>query len=122
MRPQPVAVDRWRGSAAAFHGREVPPIDAARLWWFEVERPALVLGSTQPDDVVDRAAAARAGVEVVRRRSGGGAVLLVPGDVTWVDVLLPRADPRWSDDDLRDLGEIPGSAFEAITTGEVVPQ
>jgi len=94
----PAAVERWQGSASDFHGRDVPPIDAVRLWWFEVQRPALVLGSTQPDDVVDRGAAERAGVEVVRRRSGGGAVLLVPGDVTWVDVLLPRTDPRWRND------------------------
>ena len=60
--------------------------------------PALVLGSTQPDEVVDRAACAAAGVEVVRRRSGGGAVLLMPGDVTWVDVVLPAGSPGWSDD------------------------
>ena len=65
---------------------------------FEVERPALVLGSAQPDDVVDRAACAAAGVEVVRRRSGGGAVLLEPGGVVWVDVELPRGDPLWDDD------------------------
>ena len=32
----------------------------------------------------------RAGIEVVRRRSGGGAVLLVPGEVVWLDVIVPR--------------------------------
>jgi lipoate-protein ligase A len=35
---------------------------------------------------------------VVRRHSGGGAVLLHPGRSLWIDVLLPRADPRWDDD------------------------
>ena len=35
--------------------------------------------------------AADAGIEVVRRRSGGGTVLLVPGEILWIDVLLPRA-------------------------------
>jgi lipoate-protein ligase A len=68
------------------------------LWWFEVDRPALVLGSTQGDIVVDHGACARAGVEVVWRHSGGGAVLLVPGEVVWLDVILPASDPRWSDD------------------------
>jgi lipoate-protein ligase A len=35
---------------------------------------------------------------VVRRRSGGGAVFVIPGECLWVDVLLPRDDPRWDDD------------------------
>ena len=91
-------VERWRGSAGEFHARTVPPIEEATLWWFEVATPALVLGSTQPESVVDHPAAQASGVEVVRRRSGGGAVLLAPGTATWVDVLLPRTDPRWTDD------------------------
>jgi lipoate-protein ligase A len=61
----------------------------------EATQPALVLGSAQRDDVVDRDACARAGVEVVRRRSGGGAVLVVPGDLLWVDVVVPAGDSLW---------------------------
>ncbi|WP_334144074.1 lipoyl protein ligase domain-containing protein, partial [Rhabdothermincola sp.] len=60
--------------------------------------PALVLGSTQTDGVADRSAARQMGVAVVRRRSGGGAVLLVPSEHVWVDVLLPAGDPLWNDD------------------------
>jgi lipoate-protein ligase A len=44
------------------------------------------------------AAAETAGVDVVRRRSGGGAVFLAPGRSLWVDVFLPRHDDRWLDD------------------------
>jgi lipoate-protein ligase A len=80
------------------HGREIPSPLTPTVWVFTVERPALVLGSTQPDDVVDRSAARAAGVEVARRRSGGGAVWLEPGGTSWVDVLLPRGDPLWDDD------------------------
>jgi lipoate-protein ligase A len=91
-------VHRATGSAAAFHARplegDVQP--AVHVW--EVDRPALVLGSTQPDSDVDRAACREAGVEVVRRRSGGGAVLLEPGGAVWIDVELPRGHPRWDDD------------------------
>jgi lipoate-protein ligase A len=68
------------------------------VWWFDVDRPALVLGSAQPESDVDAAAAAAAGVEVVRRRSGGGAVMLTPGDAVWVDLLIPADDPLWRDD------------------------
>ena len=88
-----------RGSAGELHGLD--PLAGGggrRVTVLEVDRPALVLGSTQPDDVVDRSAVAASGVELVRRRSGGGAVLLVPGDSLWVDVVLPRADPLWDDD------------------------
>jgi lipoate-protein ligase A len=68
------------------------------VWVLDPDRPALVLGSTQPDTVADHEACRRAGVEVVRRRSGGGAVLLVPGDLVWVDVVLPAGDSRWDAD------------------------
>ena len=34
----------------------------------DVERPALVLGSAQPDGVADRAACAAVGIDMVRRR------------------------------------------------------
>src|SRR5439155_24079484 len=37
-------------------------------------------------------------IEVVRRRSGGGAVLVGPGEVVWADVLVPAGDPLWEED------------------------
>ncbi len=92
------AVSRATGSAAEFHAREVPSPAARAVWCFEPDAPALVLGSTQRSESVDAEACARAGVAVVRRRSGGGAVLLVPGEVLWVDVVVPAGDSLWSDD------------------------
>jgi len=59
---------------------------------------AVVLGSTQSPDVVDADAAASAGVAVVRRRSGGGAVLVTAEDPVWVDLWVPVGDARWSAD------------------------
>jgi len=93
----------WRqehhfGSATAFHARDLPEPVTRALWWFEVAGPAVALGSTQRLEVVSAEAAAAAGVEVLRRRSGGGAVWLAPGEVTWVDVLVPTGDPRWDQD------------------------
>lgn len=106
-------IERHRGSAAAFHGRTVPePVERA-LWCFEVDRPAIVLGSTQRDDVVDAGAARAVGMEVARRRSGGGAVLLEPGGTIWIDVLLPSSDPRWEHDVGRSFGWL-GRAWSEV--------
>ena len=63
-----------------------------------VTGPTLVLGSAQPDAVVDADAAAAAGISVVRRRSGGGAVWLDPQSITWLDVTIPAGDPLWDHD------------------------
>jgi lipoate-protein ligase A len=93
------AFERFRGSAADLHALDpVAQAPARRVAVLEVDRPALVLGSTQSEDVVDQRALVGAGVELVRRRSGGGAVLLVPGDSLWVDVVVPRGDVLWDDD------------------------
>lgn len=82
-------LEHHRGSAGEFHARPIPHVDTPVVWWFEVDRPAIALGSRQREDVVDLEAAGAAGVEVVRRNSGGGAVLLVPGEIMWVDVVVP---------------------------------
>ena len=92
------SVERLRGGAGEHHARPLPEPPARRAWLFRAERPALVLGSAQPADHVDEAAAHAAGVAVVRRSSGGGAVLVQPDTVAWFDLLVPREDPLWDDD------------------------
>jgi lipoate-protein ligase A len=102
-------VDRVTLDAGDAHAADLTGPDATRLVRVhEITRPTLVLGSTQRDSDVDTEAAARLGVAVVRRRSGGGAVLLVGGDVVWVDVVVPAGDPLWEDD--------VGVAFEWLGT------
>ncbi len=91
-------VEHHREPAATFHGRHLPEPAVRTVWVCEPTAPALVLGSSQRDEVVDHAACAAAGVEVVRRRSGGGAVLVRPGDLLWVDAILPAGDDLWDDD------------------------
>lgn len=61
-------------------------------WVVEVTDSAVVLGSTQPGSTVVPGTAA------VRRRGGGGAVLVEPGGLVWVDVLVPAGDPLWEAD------------------------
>jgi lipoate---protein ligase len=89
---------RSSDSAAAFHARVVADPARSELWWHEFDAPALVLGSSQDASVVDTDACERAGIAIVRRRSGGGAVLLVPGEVTWLDVIVPTGGIGWSSD------------------------
>jgi lipoate-protein ligase A len=61
-----------------------PPVLRLYRW----DPPALSIGRFQPDADVDRAACERAGVEVVRRPTGGRA-LLHGGDLTYA-VAMPR--------------------------------
>ena len=94
----PYRLVRSRSTAAEFHARSVPEPAGREIWLHDITTPALVLGSTQDETRIDAGACRRAGVELVRRRSGGGAVLLVPGEVTWIDVIVPAATSGWSDD------------------------
>ncbi|MDX2381063.1 MAG: hypothetical protein QNM02_15035 [Acidimicrobiia bacterium] len=87
-----------RGSAADLHARPIAEPAKALVRVQDFTSPTFVLGSNQDDEIVDRAACERSGVEIVRRRSGGGGVLLVPGEVTWLDVIVPRDSSGWSDD------------------------
>jgi lipoate---protein ligase len=89
---------RLRGPAAGLHAEAVPAAPTRAAWVLEAEAPALVLGSTQGDELVDAGAVAARGVEVVRRRSGGGVVFVDPGTTAWVDVIVPAGDPLWHDD------------------------
>lgn len=87
-----------RGSAAALHAIDPPDAPGHWLWVNEVEQPALVFGSGQSLSTEEIERAAAVGLEVVRRRSGGGAVMLVPDEHVWIDLWVPRSSPLWDDD------------------------
>ena len=98
MSPSSYRLIRSSSTASEFHARSVPEPAACEIWQHDITSPALVLGSTQDASIVDVDACRRAGVDVVRRRSGGGAVLLRPGEVVWVDVIVPAGSVGWSVD------------------------
>jgi lipoate-protein ligase A len=77
---------------------DVEPFRSAgrRVVLRDVVEAAVVIGSAQPSSVVDADRASRRGVSVVRRRSGGAAVLLQPGAQVWADLWVPRDDPLWA--------------------------
>lgn len=93
-----VQIGYHTGPAGEFHAREVPQNEAVHLWWFTPSRDALVLGSTQEASLVDEDQCRRQGVDVVRRRSGGGVVLLERGGHLWLDVVIPSTHPLWERD------------------------
>ncbi len=85
-----------RTTAGEQHGRDLP---AERSGWnVDVVAKAIVLGSRQTEAELDKDACAAARVEIVRRRSGGGMVYLVPGNHIWLDVVIPRSDTLWVND------------------------
>lgn len=99
----PEAPEGWevvvhRGRAGELHGLDLPDHPRPAAWVLDATAPALVLGSAQPDTDVDAARLHDAGLDLVRRRSGGGAVLVVPGACTWVDLVIPAGHPLWEDD------------------------
>jgi lipoate-protein ligase A len=86
----------------------------------EVDRPSVVLGSSQSVADIDPVVAARTGVDVARRRSGGGAVLLAPGSAVWVDIVVPVGDAWWEEDVGKaawPVGRAWAAALEAIGSG-----
>jgi len=90
------SVEHHTGTAEELHHLEIPA--RRTLMVMHTTLPALVLGSTQDGSLIDVASLQPAGVHVARRRSGGGAVLLIPGEHIWVDLVLPADDPLWVDD------------------------
>ncbi|MDE0604691.1 MAG: hypothetical protein OXI18_09840 [bacterium] len=81
------------GTVGELHQLSPDPDADREVWLMSPHDTALVLGSAQSGDV-----ALSPEVGVVRRRSGGGAVLVVPDDTVWIDVVISRNDPLWEDD------------------------
>ena len=105
-----------RGSAGELHSRPLE-VGSLPLWsWLEVTGPAVVLGSGQADDVIERERALRAGVEICRRR-GGGTLVWLDRNSIWFDVSISSSDPRWDEDVGRAflwLGEFLAGVLESL--------
>jgi lipoate-protein ligase A len=89
-------IEDSHGDAGAFHARD--PIGVRSATFHTVDRLTLALGSAQSPADVDHRVASALAVDVVQRRSGGGAVLLWPGEFVWLDLVIPAGDPLWAVD------------------------
>ncbi len=117
-----VEVVHQRGSVAELHaldpfsdgvGGARRAVTDPQVWWCEADDAALVLGSRQSPDLIDRDAVVAAGLGVVRRRSGGGAVIVRPDAVVWIDVVLPHG---LAPDDVRGAMVWMGERWRAALT------
>lgn len=97
----------WRsGPAGALHHARVASDIGPSVWVCRPDRVAVVCGSTQRDLERElrrrhdpgRSGAGEVEVEVVRRRSGGGAVLVHPSETVWVDLVVPAGHHLWDPD------------------------
>jgi lipoate---protein ligase len=87
------ALETLRGPVADFHAADLLADLRPRVVVCDAAPSALVLGSRQHLDLVDLPACRAAGIDVVRRRSGGGLVLVEAGAMCWFDVVVPASDP-----------------------------
>lgn len=102
--------------AAALHHAD-PETATRQASVFDVDRPTLVLGSTQAWSYDRATAAGLQGFDVVRRRSGGSGVVLLPGEFVWLDIVLPAGDPL-SDSDVGAAMWWLGDVWRAVLSPE----
>ena len=87
------ALETHGGTAADFHATDLLADVRPRVVVGGATGAALVLGSGQQFDLD---ACRDAGIDVVKRRSGGGVVLVEPGAMCWFDVVVPATDARFA--------------------------
>jgi lipoate-protein ligase A len=107
-------------SAGEQHGRDL--VAERAVWDVRITQTAMVLGSRQNESLLNGELCGRDGIEVVRRRSGGGIVFLAPGEHVWLDVVVPRGDVLWSDDVAQAswwLGDVWVQALNALGVSNV---
>jgi lipoate-protein ligase A len=107
-------------SAGEQHGRDL--VAERAVWDVRITRTAVVLGSRQDESLLNGELCSGEGIEVVRRRSGGGIVFLAPGEHVWLDVVVPRGDVLWSDDVAQAswwLGDVWVQALNALGVSNV---
>jgi len=104
-----MSAEAWRrltpsiDTASSLHARAEALLDAVgpstppTVGWSQAQPRALVLGRAAGEPPADLDACARLGIDVVRRRSGGGPVLW-DGNLLGLDVWLPRGHPLAPDD------------------------
>lgn len=109
-------------TVSAVHAMPFPETVRRCVWFVEPTDEALVLGSAQPLSDLDLAEVARRGLATVRRRSGGGAVLVDAASLSWFDVWLPADDGLFSTDVSRSTDWLGSVIVDALASVGVSAQ
>ena len=96
-RASPVRTGGWRvlvrdATAAELHGGLPDPAGERLVRVCLPSARAVVIGSAQPAADFDAGRLDSAALDLVRRRSGGGAVLVAPQGQVWLDLYVPIGD------------------------------
>ena len=91
----------------------------ATMYVVRAERAMIVLGSAQSIEILD---AQQADETPLRRRRGGGGLVLVQPDDLWIDWWIPANDPRWRSDvhaSSRMIGQWWADVLKEVVRGDV---
>ncbi len=87
-----------RSGSCSELSEQLPSLTARTLILAEPNDRSVILGSAQEPTEQMKLRCEEAGFGFSRRRSGGGAVVIVPDEVVWVDLFLPADDPLFQSD------------------------
>lgn len=105
-----------QASVAEVHGTGFPEVVRREVWFVQPTDAAVVLGSTQSLSTLDLAEVHRRGLGVVRRHSGGGAVVVDDDASLWFDVWVPADDPVFQSDIGRSAAWLGGVLADALAS------
>src|ERR1019366_5455932 len=91
----------------------------ATMYVVRADRATIVLGSAQSIEILD---AQQVGETPLRRRRGGGGLVLAQPDDLWIDWWIPADDPRWRSDvhaSSRMVGQWWADVLKDVVRGEV---
>lgn len=103
-----------RGGAKELHEFRPESEFSRHLYFMEVDRPALVLGSSQRKILELTDLVTRSPFEVCVRDSGGGAVLLEPGSQLWAALYVHPGDPLVQSDISQSFDWLADLSFVAL--------
>ncbi|CAG4901097.1 unnamed protein product, partial [Acidithrix sp. C25] len=103
------------GGAADFHRDHIIPPLTRSVFVSRLQRPAIILGSTQKlsDDMVSKAK--EIDFELVRRSSGGTGVIALPHECVWIDISFPVDDPLIEANVSRSFDLVARGWFDALS-------